>query len=329
MTTENSKAKPLVSVIMSSYNNGDMLKEAIRCVLSQTFGDFELILVDDCSTDTSREYIQSIADHRLHYHFLEENMGLGYVRATGIELARADWIAIADGDDYWEPTKLEHQVEIVNKHPKIDVLFGDFINHNWLTNEKISAFEQQKDILSQIRTSEIESGVLLIDDVHAPSLFLKSSFIGNPTILMKKTVIDVIGNFDKKLRTAEDVDFNFRVLYSPVTCAYSTKSVMIRNKIPTGLTGRRSRFNQFLIRALSNVSTFVSKDDLPLYENVIQDRRQGIAVINLREYVLDKDYMNSFIWYIKSLRRPGNILRSVKLLAGLVLPKSYLKSTFR
>lgn len=107
----------LVSVVMPTYNCADFIEESIRSVQGQTHGEWELIVIDDCSTDDTRERVERIAasDPRVHYHLLESNSGAAVARTLGMELARGRFIAFLDSDDLWRPDKLALQLDFLNR----------------------------------------------------------------------------------------------------------------------------------------------------------------------------------------------------------------------
>ena len=112
----------MVSVIIPSYNRELTIKRSVFSVLDQTYKDIEVIVVDDCSSDNTREVIEGIDDDRLRYYCLEENSGACVARNKGIELAKGEYIAFQDSDDEWLPNKLEVQMKKL-KASKADVCF--------------------------------------------------------------------------------------------------------------------------------------------------------------------------------------------------------------
>lgn len=109
---------PQVSVIIPAYNREATIGRAIRSVLSQSFNDLELIVVDDCSTDGTRAVVQGVDDRRIRYMRHERNLGAAAARNTGIRSAQGQILAFLDSDDEWLPQKLGEQVELLNKAPK-------------------------------------------------------------------------------------------------------------------------------------------------------------------------------------------------------------------
>lgn len=107
--------KGLVSIIMPSYNCGRFVRETVESVLAQTYFNWELLFVDDCSTDDTEAVLRSFDDPRIHYYKNEQNSGAAISRNKALREAKGHWIAFLDSDDLWEPTKLEHQIQFMEK----------------------------------------------------------------------------------------------------------------------------------------------------------------------------------------------------------------------
>ena len=125
---------PKISVIMPVYNAEKYLREAIDSILAQTFTDFEFIIIDDGSTDSSPEIVRSYADERIRFYQNEHNMGVSATLNRGLELAKGEYIARMDSDDISLPERFAKQVEYMDAHPECVVLgtsiikFGDSLN---------------------------------------------------------------------------------------------------------------------------------------------------------------------------------------------------------
>ena len=113
---------PQVSVILPVYNAARFLREAIDSVLRQSFDDFELIILNDGSTDDTKKIIQSYTDSRIRYVENEQNSGLVFTLNRGIDLCRADLVARMDGDDICSSTRFAKQVRTLRSNPEIDLL---------------------------------------------------------------------------------------------------------------------------------------------------------------------------------------------------------------
>jgi len=109
----------MVRVIMAAYNAGPYINQAISSLLTQTFTDFELFIVDDASTDDTLIQIEAIVDERVHLIKLEKNAGVSAARNHALKECKAPYIAIMDADDISEPTRLEKQVQYMEAHPEL------------------------------------------------------------------------------------------------------------------------------------------------------------------------------------------------------------------
>lgn len=106
----------LVSIIMPSYNTASYIKQTIQSVLDQTYTNWELIIVDDCSTDNTNEVVDTIKDCRIHYFKNEKNSGAAISRNKALREAKGQWIAYLDSDDLWMPEKLEKQIKFMEEN---------------------------------------------------------------------------------------------------------------------------------------------------------------------------------------------------------------------
>ena len=106
----------LVSVIMPSWNTSNFIAESIQSVIDQTYENWELIIVDDCSTDNTDEVVAEFTDKRIRYFKNEKNSGAALSRNRALRESRGEWIAFLDSDDLWNPEKLEHQIGFMNKY---------------------------------------------------------------------------------------------------------------------------------------------------------------------------------------------------------------------
>ncbi|KRN88435.1 glycosyltransferase family 2 protein [Ligilactobacillus ceti] len=114
--------KDLVSVIMPTYNSGKYIKETIESVKQQTYTNWEIIIVDDKSTDNTKEIIKNYVDGiKIKYYCLSENSGAAVARTKAMDLAEGEYMAFLDSDDLWEPDKLEKQLQFMHEN---DVAFS-------------------------------------------------------------------------------------------------------------------------------------------------------------------------------------------------------------
>ncbi|SDZ46595.1 Glycosyl transferase family 2 [Evansella caseinilytica] len=185
---------PEVTVLMSVYNDKKYLCKSIESILNQTFENFEFLIIDDASTDGSREILEGYAkiDPRIKLICNKNNKGLSYNLAEGTSLAKAPWIARMDADDISVKDRLAIQMQYVKEHPEIDVL-GSYV---------IDIDDEE---------NELEVRKVPITHEKIANLIWTCPFI-HPTVLFKKASIIKAGSYDPKLRRRQDYDLWFRCL---------------------------------------------------------------------------------------------------------------------
>lgn len=174
-----------VSVIISTYNRARLLKRAIESVLNQTFQDFELIVVDDGSIDSTKKVVTGYKE--VKYVYQENSGGAAKPKNTGIKMAQGRYIAILDDDDEWLPSKLEKQVRFLEEHSEIDVV-GCNILINGKTKYKIPKYKN------------LFERMLVTDDMGTGS-----------ALVYKKEIFDGVGGFDENLKSGQDKEMRIRL----------------------------------------------------------------------------------------------------------------------
>jgi len=167
----NVKNTPTVSVIISTYNRARLIGEAIQSVLNQTYRDFELIIIDDASTDKTEEIVNGFDDKKLRYIRFKKNTGGCLApRNTGIETARGEYIACLDDDDVWlDGDKLRKQVEFLDSHPEHVLVDTNTIVVNENGTELYRSFLPEKD--EEIRDVLLKRNCF----VHSGAIYRKSA----------------------------------------------------------------------------------------------------------------------------------------------------------
>ncbi len=188
------KKKPRVSVIIPTYNRAHLIERAIQTVLSQTYQDLEIIVVDDGSSDNTEEVVMTLKDERIRYIRHEENKGAPAARNTGIQAAKGDYIAFQDSDDEWLPQKLEKQMKVFETvSAKVGVVYTGFLR---IENDK-------KEYIPYLWVTKKEG------DIHKE--LLKGSFITTPAILVRKECFKKAGMFDERLPRLQDWELVLRL----------------------------------------------------------------------------------------------------------------------
>jgi len=195
---------PKVSVIIPVYNGEKYLKETIDSVLKQTYQDFEIIIVDDASTDSSPEIIRSFIKKypdkiKLFWH--KKNKGCpAATKNTGIKHAKGDFIAFLDQDDVWLPRKLEKQINILKSN---DRLIANFTNGYIFDDPKNKAIAKRWAYITPFP-----------DFYVVRKRLLKENFIlSSSSALVRAKILKKAGGFDEKMKLADDYDLWFRLTF--------------------------------------------------------------------------------------------------------------------
>lgn len=183
---------PKVSVVIPAYNAMTYLPDTLNSVLQQTFSDFEVLIIDDGSTDYIQAWVaQNITDSRVKL-IAQANQGLSAARNTGIANAQGEYIAFLDADDLWEPTKLEVQVHYLDNNSAVGLVY------NW-----IGVIDAEGKPTGRVWGGNIEGNVL--------EEILQRNIIDCPSVLVRRKCFDELGVFDTMLRSVEDWDMWIRI----------------------------------------------------------------------------------------------------------------------
>jgi len=185
---------PAVSIIIPTYNREKLIIKALDSIFAQTFNDFEILIIDDASTDNTKEVIESLANPKIKYFRLEKNSGQCVARNYGIKRASGEFIAFLDSDDEWLPEKLGSQMDFFHNGPvNLGVVYG---------------FSYQKDMISN--KTVLKDGPYFRGDLHEK--FLEGFCPPTPSIfLVKKEAIEKVNYFDESLITFVDLDLWIRL----------------------------------------------------------------------------------------------------------------------
>lgn len=185
-------SEPKVSVILPTYNMGAYVGGAIQSILDQSVPHWELLVIDDGSSDSTRDVVAPyLIDGRIKYHY-QPNAGLSAARNAGLALARGSYIGLIDADDLWLPTKLALQLPILERSASVGVVYG--------------------------RIQRIDSNGVRFGDDRTPGFsgnitnrLFKFNFVPVGTALFRRSATAIVGGFDERLRMAEDWDFWLRM----------------------------------------------------------------------------------------------------------------------
>ena len=193
-TTRDGRRAARVSVIIPAYNRADLIGETIESVLNQTFDDFEIIIVDDGSTDSTREVVRKF-DGPIKYIY-QQNRGRSCARNRGFEVSGGDYVCFLDSDDVFKPRMLELQVSLLDSNNHLGFVYSDyqFINQTGEILPRPEVFRGRP-----LRRGRIFHFLIYFD------------FIPPSTVMARRDSIDKIGLFESSLEPAEDLDWLLRM----------------------------------------------------------------------------------------------------------------------
>lgn len=191
------QAEEKVGVVIPTYNRAATIGTSIQSVLNQTWQKFEIIVVDDGSTDNTRQVVEAFADERIRYVCLEQNGGVSRARNTGIRLAECEFIAFLDSDDEWLPEKLEKQMQVM-----------------------LHASDKVGLVYCRMRGTKKDGTTLVCPELWRPIEYLQGNIllpllednvIGTPAMLVRKRCLEQTGGFDEGLKCLEDWELVLRI----------------------------------------------------------------------------------------------------------------------
>lgn len=194
---------PEVSVILPNYNHARYLPERISSILRQTFRDFELIILDDCSNDNSREVIESFRNDPRITHVVHNGVNSGTTFKQwnkGISLASCEYIWIAESDDSCEPDFLEKVVEKMKAHPSVGIVYAHSTEIDELNGEKFLSFSRHQRFYDQFTRSYFNKGMNEIRE----KLIYENTIPNASGVLFKKEVYYACGGADESMRLCGD-----------------------------------------------------------------------------------------------------------------------------
>lgn len=199
---------PTISVIIPTYNHAETLPRAIDSVLAQTFEGFELLVVDDGSTDDTADVVAAYDDDRVRYVAHETNRGASVARNTGIERARGEFMAFLDSDDEWLPTKLERQLSCLRR--RSDEWIGAYCEARFALSGNTGPVRNLLGRWLSAGREPIrkEGGQELIKDIMTDRLHTHAG----SSLLVRSEAVRAIGGFDESFARFQDPEFLVRLL---------------------------------------------------------------------------------------------------------------------
>lgn len=247
--------KPLISVIMSTYNEARYIRQSLDSILHQSEKDFEIILIDDCSQDETVQIIQRIQDERIRLICNSENLGLTKNLNIGLGLAKGKYIARMDGDDISVPDRFKKQEAYMEAHPEIMLVGCQTKNFG-----ESSLVWRLKDDSEELKVR------MLIRPVYA-----------HPGFFMRRELIDAGYRYDESFRTAQDYEFASRVaernsigLVEEVLLYYRVHRKQVSNQAGEEQFSNADRVRE---RSWERVGMQFSEEQKKLMQKIIREER--------------------------------------------------------
>jgi len=185
---------PFFSIIIPTFNRRDFLHKAISTVIAQTFQDWELVVVDDGSTDNTEQMVRAFEDPRIHFIF-QSNHGVAHARNQGLKVAKGQWVAFLDSDDWWLPQKLNVFAQNIDHNPDIKIFHSE---ETWF---------RQGELLNQKSKHQKPDGWVYLNALPLCCISISTAVIHN-------SVLEQVGHFDESLPACEDYDFWLRATHT-------------------------------------------------------------------------------------------------------------------
>ena len=183
---------PLISVIIPTFNRAHVLLKAIDSVLKQTYKNFEVIVVDDGSTDGTTELLSSYIKEGKILYLKQENKGVSSARNFGVKSSKGDWLAFLDSDDEWLKHKLQKQVELLTERPDLRLVHGEEL---WVRNGKR---------VNQKKIHQKFGGFIY-------EKCLPLCLISPSAVMIERKLYEEMGGFDEEFTVCEDYDLWLKI----------------------------------------------------------------------------------------------------------------------
>lgn len=259
-----------VSIIIPTYNRAMSIGRTIQSALNQTYKDFELIIVDDNSSDNIHEILSTYDDSRIKYIKHHTNRGAPAARNTGIKNSNGEFIALLDDDDEWLPQKLEKQIKLFDSTKKtVGMVYGGYEIVN--------------------NTGKVVKTLLPSKKGDLFHVLLKSNVIGSPTNLIKRECFEKIHYCDESLKSCQDWDLwlkiakNYEIEYVPeILARYNLSDSSISRNSDSVLIGHKQILSKYCfdIRKDRKIHTF-HLQNIGIYYAYQQEYTQALKYLKM------------------------------------------------
>jgi teichuronic acid biosynthesis glycosyltransferase TuaG len=258
--------RPLISVIIPTWNCADYLPSTLESVFAQTWPHTEIIVVDDGSTDATQDLLATYGN-RLVVVRIENSGGPSRPRNKGIDASHGDFIAFFDSDDLMEPDKLSSAMAVFESHPGADLVCsafrgintqGDVLKDDWLEDYQL---------FRQALTGGKLPDVGLMDGQTTVSQLIRANFVGTSSMVVRAETIKNVGPFIEDMKNSDDNEMWFRLARNGCTLAFIDRVLHSYRVMPGGISARGWRRMPAVIQGLEIQRPFISDpQDLQLLQ---------------------------------------------------------------
>ena len=299
VTLEDSKKKPLVSVIVNCFNGEKYLRECLNSILNQTYYNWEVIFWDNRSTDKSKEIFQEFTDKRFKYHLSDTHTFLYEARDLAVKSSGGSFFTFCDVDDYWSKERLEILMPLFQNENT-----GIVYSNQWIINERNNKKKKYKNKL-------------------LPKGDLSSNIISNPTVTILNTIIrkteysKMRSGFNKKYKIIGDFDFFVRISRS---CQFDcVQTPLVYYRLHENNFTKKNRVLEIeefenWFEKIKKIKDFFTKEEIDLINQKILYKKTTILILN-------QEILNS----LTNILKIKNNLKKTKLLLALLIPKKLLE----
>ncbi|HBQ97955.1 MULTISPECIES: glycosyltransferase family 2 protein [unclassified Roseofilum] len=300
---------PKISVVIPVYNGEETIKETIQSILNQTFEDFEIVVINDGSNDSTLEIISTFKDRRLNV-FSSENSGLSAARNRGITNAKGEYISFIDADDMWTEHKLEEQLKALQSNSWASVAYSwtNFVNENGKFLRSGCRINANGDVFLQLlRINFIQSG---------------------SNLLVKTKALARVGNFDESLDAVEDWDMWLRLAESYQFVCVPLPQILYRvSSSSTSMSSQVLKMEQCILQVIektcNNTSRHLSKD---LKSQVFAEQYRYLTTKALDGYPEPRKGQAAVTFFIQAIRYDPSWLHKRKKLISIIIFKMIIFS---
>ncbi|WP_419663473.1 glycosyl transferase, family II [Desulfosarcina variabilis str. Montpellier] len=305
---------PKISVIIPTYNASNYIQETINSILEQDYKDFEIIIVDDCSSDNTKQKVNEYNLEKITFISLEKNHGgPSRPRNIGIKNSKGKYIALCDSDDLFCPGRLSTAMALLEKQPHIGMVFTGATKFNDCTGELIGNFHDGYDKFWSIPKTNINNNKYIISSENAFEGLFFENFIMPSGVTINKEIFLKVGYFDESLKNGDDWDMWFRITKQAKIGFID--EVGFKYRIRSGSVSKRGAelaINR--IKVLKKLrKTKLPKDLYNQLKNQLSNHYFGLAY----KYKETGMFRLSFDYFKKSLKEKFT-LKSIKGLISLI-----------